>query len=150
VIAKIAVAAERDVIVRIDPSSTLTSSEGDLLPIVTVLGNLVDNAVDAITGDPKTNGQHPRGVVTVAVSDTNQVLRLTVTDTGPGIAADHFADVFVDGFSTKEPRSGIHRGVGLALVHRLITRLGGTITAASPGGARFDVVLPAGVREGAT
>jgi two-component system CitB family sensor kinase len=150
VIAKIAVAAERDVIVRIDPSSTLTSSEGDLLPIVTVLGNLVDNAVDAIVGDASTIGRHPRGVVTVSMSDTDEVLRLSVSDTGPGIAHDRLDEVFIDGYSTKEPRSGIHRGVGLALVHRLITRLGGTITAASPGGARFDVVLPAGVREGAT
>jgi two-component system, CitB family, sensor kinase len=147
-IAKMAVAGERDVVVRVDPTSQLACVEVDQLPIVTVLGNLVDNAVDAITGDPRTKGQHPRGVVTVAVSDTNQVLRLTVTDTGPGIAAGHLADVFVDGFSTKEPRSGIHRGVGLALVHRLVTRFGGTVTVTSPDGARFDVVLPLRVREG--
>jgi two-component system CitB family sensor kinase len=56
--------------------------------------------------------------------------------------------VFVDGFSTKEPRSGIHRGVGLALVHRVVTRFGGTITVTSPDGARFDVVLPLRVPKG--
>lgn len=150
VIAKTAVAAERDVVVRIDPGSTLASTGTDPLPIVTVLGNLVDNAVDAILGDPSTSEQHPRGVVSLWMCDTDGVLRLSVSDTGPGIAEGHLDVVFTDGFSTKQPRSGIHRGVGLALVHRLITRLGGTITAASPGGARFDVVLPVGVREGVT
>ena len=56
-------------------------------------------------------------------------------------------DVFVDGYSTKEPRGAMRRGVGLALVHRLVTRVGGTITASSPGGGRFDVTLPVRVRE---
>ncbi len=147
-IAKMAVAAERDVIVRVDPTSRLARIEVDQLPIVTVLGNLVDNAIDAIVSDPTTNGQHPRGTVTVTVTDTDQVLRLTVTDTGPGIPAEHLDDVFVDGFSTKEPRSGIHRGVGLALVHRLVTRFGGTITVTPGDGARFEIILPLQVCEG--
>jgi two-component system, CitB family, sensor kinase len=147
-IAKTAVAAERGVVIRVDPTSQLARSETDQLPIVTILGNLLDNALDAITDDPVTNGRHPRGTVTVAVTDTEDVLRLTVTDTGPGIAEGHLDDVFVDGFSTKEPRAGIHRGVGLALVHRLVTRFGGTITVTSPEGARFDVVLPLRVAEG--
>lgn len=148
IIAKMTVAAERDVVVRVDPTSRLAQVEADRSPIVTVLGNLIDNAVDAITDDPKTTSQHPRGVVTVTLTDTDQVLRLTVTDTGPGIAPGRLAEVFVDGFSTKEPRSGMRRGVGLALVRRLVTRFGGTITATSPAGARFEVLLPLRVREG--
>lgn len=148
VIAKTAVAAERDVVIRVDPASRILHVDGDHLDVVTVLGNLVDNAVDAITGDPTTEGTHPRGVVTVTLTHTDDVLRLAVTDDGPGIPADHLAEVFVDGFSTKEPRSGMRRGVGLALVHRLVTRCGGTITVASADGARFDVVLPIRAREG--
>jgi two-component system CitB family sensor kinase len=73
-----------------------------------------------------------------------------VADTGPGIPPDRIGDVFVDGYSTKEPRGAMRRGVGLALVHRLVTRAGGTIVASSPGGARFDVTLPLRVREGAS
>lgn len=149
-IAKMAVAAERDVVVRVDPTSRLARGEADPSSIVTVLGNLVDNAVDAVVGDPQTLGRHPRGVVTVALTDSDQVLRLTVTDTGPGIAPGRLAEVFVDGYSTKPPRSGIHRGVGLALVHRLVTRSGGTITVTSAAGACFDVVLPLRVSEGVT
>ena len=60
-IAKMAVAAERDVVVRVDPTSRLAHIEADQLPIVTVVGNLIDNAVDAITDDPTTNGRHPAG-----------------------------------------------------------------------------------------
>jgi two-component system CitB family sensor kinase len=41
----------------------------------------------------------------------------------------------------------MRRGVGLALVRRLVNRFGGTITATSPAGARFDVVLPLRVPE---
>ncbi len=147
-IAKMTVAAERDVVVRVDPTSRLAQVEADQMPIVTVVGNLIDNAVDAITDDPTTIGRHPRGVVTVTVTDTDQILRLTVTDTGPGITPGRLAEMFVDGFSTKQPRSGMRRGVGLALVRRLVTRFGGTITATSSDGARFEVVMPLRVREG--
>ncbi|WP_230208950.1 sensor histidine kinase [Nostocoides sp. HKS02] len=147
-LAKTTVAAERDVQVRLDPASRLATPVADEVPIVTVLGNLIDNAVDAVADDARTVGDHPRGVVTVSLGCEGGVIQMSVTDTGPGIAADRLDDVFVDGFSTKEPRRGMRRGVGLALVHRLVTRDGGTITAASPGGARFDVTLPMRRREG--
>lgn len=146
-LAKMTVAAERDVVIQVDPHSLLEQGQVDQLPVVTVLGNLVDNAVDAITGDLTTAGRHPRGVVTVLASDDGGVLRLTVTDTGPGIAQEQLQTVFLDGYSTKEPRAGLRRGVGLALVHRLVTRLDGTVTASSPGGARFDVTMPLRARE---
>jgi two-component system CitB family sensor kinase len=146
-LAKMTVAAERDVVVRVDPDSRLDQGQVDHVPVVTVLGNLIDNAVDAITGDPSTAGRHPRGTVTVHASDNGGVLRLTVTDTGPGIAQERLETVFADGYSTKEPRAGLRRGVGLALVHRLVTRLGGTVMASSPDGARLEVTMPLRVRE---
>jgi two-component system CitB family sensor kinase len=147
-LAKTTVAAERDVQVRLDPSSHLATLAADQVPIVTVLGNLIDNAVDAVTGDERTVGAHPRGVVTVALQCEDDIVRLSVLDSGPGIPTAHLDDVFLDGFSTKEPRGEMRRGVGLALVHRLVTRVGGTITATSPGGARFDVTLPLRARTG--
>lgn len=147
-LAKTTVAAERDVQVRLDPTSRLTTAVADEVPIVTVLGNLIDNAVDAVADDPGTVGAHPRGVVTVALGCEDGVISISVADTGPGIAAEQLEQVFADGFSTKSPRRGMRRGVGLALVHRLVTRDGGTITASSPGGARFDVTLPMRVEEG--
>lgn len=147
-LAKMTVAAERDVVVRLDPGSHLEAGQGEDLPIVSVLGNLVDNAVDAVADDSRTVGAHPRGEVVVSLTARSGALHLSVVDTGPGIPADRLADVFVDGYSTKQPRGAMRRGVGLALVHRLVTRAGGTITASSPEGARFDVALPLRVREG--
>ncbi|GAA3141178.1 two-component system CitB family sensor kinase [Kribbella aluminosa] len=140
-IAKITVATERDVEVVLTPDSALPASRLDHTPLVTVLGNLVDNAVDAVADG--TGSGHPRGRVTVELHGDGHEFHLVVTDTGPGIPADLLDQVFVDGYSTKEPRAGgMRRGVGLALVQRLVRRAGGTITASSPAGARFDVRLP--------
>ncbi|MFC3807385.1 sensor histidine kinase [Terrabacter sp. MAHUQ-38] len=147
-LAKTTVAAERDVVVRLDPSSRLEAGRDDDLPVVTVLGNLIDNAVDAVADDPASAGKHPRGEVVVQVFCTADALLLTVTDTGPGIAEERLGEVFLDGFSTKQPRGEMRRGVGLALVHRLVTRAGGTIEVSSPDGARFEVRLPLRVPEG--
>ena len=70
---------------------------------------------------------------------------MTVTDSGPGVPADAVERVFTDGYTTKPTRSGVRRGLGLALVHRLVNRLGGTITCAQGPGGDFLVRLPAGV-----
>ncbi|HEV7148795.1 MAG TPA: sensor histidine kinase [Pedococcus sp.] len=149
-LAKATVASERDVVVRLDPASRIEADQVADLTLVTVLGNLVDNAVDAVADDPTTVGVTPRGTVEVSLRCVDGELRLSVADTGPGIPPDRMEDVFVDGYSTKEPRGAMRRGVGLALVHRLVSRAGGTIVASSPGGARFDVTLPLRVREGAS
>ncbi len=146
-LAKITVAAERGVVVALDPDSRLEVAEVDGMPLVSVMGNLIDNAVDAIVDDPCTSGTNPRGTVTVLLRQSVEDVRLRVLDTGPGIDEDHLNDVFVDGYSTKAPRAGMRRGVGLALVHRLVTRGGGTVTASSPTGACFEVTLPLRVRE---
>jgi two-component system CitB family sensor kinase len=149
-LAKATVAAERDVLVRVEPSSRISAEQVGDLPVVTVLGNLIDNAVDAVAGQASTSGASPRGVVTVALTCDETTLHLVVEDTGPGIPADRLADVFVDGYSTKQPRGAMRRGVGLALVHRLVMRAGGTIEASSPGGARFEIALPVRVHEEAS
>ncbi|MDU0315325.1 sensor histidine kinase [Phycicoccus sp. M110.8] len=155
-LAKATVAAERDVAVRLAPESLLRADQVGDLPLVSVLGNLVDNAVDAIADDPASAGRSPRGTVTVTLTTdpapdagagAGAQLRLVVEDTGPGIPPEQLREVFVDGFTTKDPRGAMRRGVGLALVHRLVTRAGGTIFASSPAGARFEVVLPLRVAE---
>jgi two-component system CitB family sensor kinase len=149
-LAKTTVAAERDVVVRLDPTSRLEAGRDEDLPLVTVLGNLVDNAVDAVADDPRTVGTHPRGEVVVRLRCVADTLEMTVSDSGPGIPEDRLADVFVDGYSTKPPRGAMRRGVGLALVHRLVTRAGGTIEARSADGATFEVHLPLRVHQGAS
>ncbi len=101
--------------------------------LVTVLGNLVDNAVDAVTGVPGAR-------IEVTVRPDGDSLLLRVADNGPGLPEGAAADVFRHGWSGK----GEGRGLGLALVRQVAHRHGGTAEAAgSPGGgARFTVRLP--------
>ncbi|MFF1562153.1 ATP-binding protein [Streptomyces sp. NPDC058293] len=104
--------------------------------LVTILGNLLDNAVDAAQGSP-----HAK--VTVTARAQGDTLLLRVTDTGPGVADSHTDAVFERGWSTKPAGPG-GRGLGLALVQQSVARNSGTLTLAeSPtGGAQFTVVLP--------
>ena len=66
-----------------------------------------------------------------------------VEDNGPGIPLDRMERIFQDGWSTKPERGTARRGLGLALVHRLVLRHGGRIDVRSgPPGAVFTVELP--------
>ncbi|GAB2963788.1 sensor histidine kinase [Amycolatopsis acidiphila] len=135
-LAKVTIAAERGVRLTVSPDSHL-----DLPPVATssllsVLGNLIDNAVEAVSGGPE-----PR-VVGVQLSDAGTELRMVVTDTGPGIPDEALRQIFVDGYSTKSARGGMRRGLGLALVHRLVHQAGGSIKVAPGPGACFDVRIP--------
>ena len=58
------------------------------------------------------------------------------------------ARIFSDGFTTKSDDERRHRGIGLALVHRLATRAGGTITVDCSSATTFTVVLPTRARSG--
>jgi hypothetical protein len=102
---------------------------------VTVLGNLIDNAVDAAQGSPAAR-------VTVTARADEAGLTLRVSDTGPGVDPAHLEAVFERGWSTKATAG---RGIGLALVHQTVTKHEGTLTVRdSPeGGAEFEVHLAA-------
>ncbi|WP_274913197.1 sensor histidine kinase [Streptomyces sp. WZ-12] len=115
--------------------------------LVTVLGNLVDNALDAAAAPPG-DGAPPQVRVT-ARADGGELL-LCVVDNGPGVAADATEEVFRRGWSTKE-RAGGGRGLGLALVRQAVHRHGGTVRLdrGPEGGARFTVQLPLRAAEGA-
>lgn len=142
VLAKIAGASERGVLLRIEasgiagPDSRGMLADTDIDPsmVVTVLGNLIDNAVDAVAGLPDR-----RGEVHVSLEDhVGDRLVLSVHDNGPGVPDPDV--VFVDGYSTKQ--SDQPRGIGLALVQKLVRRFGGEISVRNDGGATFTVSLP--------
>lgn len=111
--------------------------------LVTIVGNLVDNAFDAVQGLPDPEVTVRLGVVESAGS---RGFELTVRDSGPGIPAESRSRIFEQGFSTKDPvqAAGAGRGFGLALVNQAVLRLGGTLEVGShhAGGARFTVRLP--------
>ncbi|WBO63781.1 sensor histidine kinase [Streptomyces camelliae] len=137
---KTAQANERGVELVVSPDSRL---DDGVLPedlssrdLVTILGNLIDNAVDAAQGSIGA-----RVTVTAYASAGEVVLR--VADTGPGVDPDHADLVFQRGFSTKPAGPG-GRGLGLALVRQAVARHEGslTVTEGEEGGAVFEVRLP--------
>jgi sensor histidine kinase regulating citrate/malate metabolism len=104
--------------------------------LVAILGNLLDNAIDAAAEAP------PPRIVELSVVSEAGGLEISVEDSGPGIDPGAVEDVFRHGFSTKKP-GPFGRGLGLALVRQAVHRLGGSMTITSPAGALFRVSLPA-------
>ncbi|WP_432028210.1 ATP-binding protein [Streptomyces sp. 1222.5] len=141
-VGKATVAAERGVALWVSEHTRVPDRLIDPRGLVTVVGNLVDNALDAVAGTP-----HAR--VEVELRTENRTVVLRVRDTGPGVPADQRELVFTDGWTTKKPPAHGKRGIGLPLVRRLAERQGGsaTVDAADGGGAEFTVVLPEALTE---
>ena len=137
VVAKHAVAEERGVTLELDPGSRLPALAPDeVADLTTVLGNLVDNAVDAAAGAAEP-------LVELWILVDRDTVNVRVRDNGPGVPEELREAVFVRGFSTKPEVLG-GRGIGLPLVRLICTQRGGTVTvdAADTGGAEFLVKLP--------
>ncbi|MEU5727315.1 sensor histidine kinase [Micromonospora sp. NPDC047738] len=131
---KSARAGERGVDLVIEPDCRLDDSPLPPTDLLTVVGNLVDNALEAVAGTPP-----PRRVrVFVGAADDEIVVR--VGDSGPGLDPDRVADAFRRGWSTKSAG----RGLGLALVGQVVHRHGGRtdVARAEDGGTLFTVRLP--------
>ncbi|OPF69364.1 histidine kinase [Streptomyces antioxidans] len=141
-VGKATVATERGVSLSVAGDSLLPNRLVDPPGLVTIVGNLIDNALDATVGSPE-----PRVEVELCADDRTVLLR--VSDTGPGIPADRRDVVFTEGWSTKEPPAHRKRGIGLALVRRLAERQGGSVRVSDRegGGAEFTVVLPEALAE---
>ena len=94
--------------------------------------NLVRNAREAMPSGGKLRVEVTGGVGQV---------RMSITDTGPGIAPEHLGKIFDPFFSTKEKGTGL----GLALVQQILAEHGGRIEVASApgGGTVFTLTLPA-------
>ena len=141
-LAKAAVASERGVELRLDEAMFLTQSTLDPDDLITVLGNLVDNGIDAAaqTGDERWVR------VSAGVVDGELVVR--VHDSGAGVPEADRERVFAEGYSTK-PRWGSRpRGIGLTLVAGVARRHGGSVELGNEGGAMFTVRLPVRVAAG--
>ncbi|EME53065.1 sensor histidine kinase [Amycolatopsis decaplanina] len=138
-IAKASLAAERGVGLRMAPDSELDRVEDALsTDLVTVLGNLVDNALDALSLN-KQGGE--QGWIEVGVWQEEDEVRVEVRDSGPGVAPEIAEEVFEHGFTTKAAAHG-QRGLGLALIRQACVRRGGSVEVHNSGGAVFTARLP--------
>jgi len=135
---KSAVAAERGIQFRLSPDSRLDGDAGHPRDLITVVGNLIDNALDAAA--TSANGG-PRWVeVSIHKADGDAIIK--VHDSGPGIGEDQLGQIFSEGYTTKLAGPGSRRGLGLALVKQVAARRGGDVTVLNQGGALFTVRLP--------
>jgi len=145
-IGKSAQAAERGVELEVEPDTALADGLLPARDLVTVVGNLVDNAVEAAL-----EGAEPRWV-RVRITGGSSV-EVRVTDSGEGLPAGWLDRAMQRGWSRKEQRlsrggslEGAH-GLGLALVGQVVRRHGGTVSVEEPvtlddGGGTVIVTLP--------
>jgi sensor histidine kinase regulating citrate/malate metabolism len=134
-IAKASLAAERGVDLRISDRSRLDRVEELSSDLVTVVGNLVDNALDAAAPTPN-------GWVEVEVRQDAGTVHVVVRDSGPGVAPELVEEVFTRGYTTKASEGDGQRGFGLALTRLVCTRRGGDISVHNDDGAVFAARLP--------
>jgi two-component system CitB family sensor kinase len=132
---KAAIASERGVELRVTSDTSLPEGLGDVRDLVTVVGNLVDNALESVA-------PLGPGWIEVSVRPQDGGLLIHVADSGPGIAPEIVDEIFTDGFTTKAGRGAGRRGLGLALVSQAVRRRGGHVSVENDGGARFTVFLP--------
>jgi two-component system CitB family sensor kinase len=136
-LAKTTIASERGVELTLTEDSQLADVGVDTTVVLTIVGNLIDNAIDAAA-----ESDAPRQVRVRMIASAGGI-SIEVSDTGPGVRDELKERIFADGFTTKSGADGRKRGIGLALVHRLVRRAGGTIDfRSSAGGTAFTVRLP--------
>jgi two-component system, CitB family, sensor kinase len=135
---KAAQASERGIELSVDVAGAVGAAGIPVSDLVTVIGNLVDNAIDA-----SAESAGARTIQVTIVSDATG-LRVDVADSGPGLPAELVESAFTRGWSTKISATTAGRGLGLALVNQVARRHGGSVavSASEAGGACLSVRLP--------
>jgi two-component system CitB family sensor kinase len=134
-IAKSAIAGERGIRFSVDVNGMEDSILLGSRELITVVGNLVDNAFDSVAG-PR-NGDARVGLDMRRYADS---LELSVSDNGTGLSPAVRRVMFDEGFTTKE--TGSHAGIGLSLVTEAVATLGGSIEIEDEDKTTFSVCIP--------
>ena len=136
ILGKVSLADERDVRLRVMDDSHVGGPISDVSQVLTIAGNLIDNAIDAAAQAPE-----PRWVELTIVAVEHDLL-VRVRDSGRGVPHNMRETIFMDGVTTKTSTTGARRGLGLALVRKVIEGRGGMISVGHDSGAVFTAVLP--------
>ena len=133
-LARFSSAREQNIFMQLDQDASVPPCPNDAAShdLVTVLGNLLENAVEAI-------GAGTNREIHVSLQPEGALLHLSVEDSGPGLPEDVLAHAFTLGFSTK----GENRGLGLWQAARTVEARGGHLTGKNRegGGAIFGATL---------
>ena len=135
IMAKSSVAAEHRVELRLSDDTSLDRLEpADSADVATVVGNLVDNAIDAAAVSAQS-------WVELGIHQDASTVEVVVRDSGPGVAPELAQEVFTNGFTTKAASSG-ERGIGLALTRLVCQARGGEVAVTNTDeGAMFTARL---------
>ncbi len=134
---KAAIASERGIELRVTDDTRLPEDVEDAQSLISVIGNLVDNALESVAGTRKGSGW-----IEVTIRDEPDGILLRVHDSGPGIDPTLAEEIFEDGFTTKVATGAQRRGLGLALVQQAVRRRGGYVKVENDEGALFTAFLP--------
>lgn len=137
-VGKLSQASELQITVSVQPDSQLHSTLSDVnrQALLTAIGNLLDNAFDAVYDERAISRD-----ISISFTDIGQDLLFEIDDAGPGIDDASLDKVLSRGFSTKD---GAGRGFGLALTKNAIETANGqlSIEPSELGGTYFVVSLP--------
>jgi two-component system CitB family sensor kinase len=134
-IAKSAIAAERGIQFYVETSGLEDIALLGSRELITIIGNLVDNAFDSVAG-PRNGDAH----VVLSLNRVGDGLELSVEDNGPELPPEVQDVMFEEGFTTKG--ADAHAGIGLSLVRDSVTTLGGSIRVDADDGTVFAVSIP--------
>jgi signal transduction histidine kinase len=132
---------------------TLTTTSAPDTPHIWGDANRLEQALQNVAANAIRHT--PRGgTVALRAEPAGDRIRITVADSGPGIAPEHLPHIFDRFYKADASRSGTHipsrSGLGLSIVRAIVVRHGGEIHASNgpAGGAVFEIVLPAAAGSG--
>jgi two-component system, CitB family, sensor kinase len=139
ILGKVSLASELKVNFGVDRESSFKDIPHEISrdSLVTIIGNLVNNAFEAVRENEKEEKR-----VSLFLTDLGKELIIEVEDNGKGIDTENSDQIFKEGFTTKNKNS--NAGIGLSLVQNAINSLGGYVTYSSNAGegAIFTVAIP--------
>lgn len=139
---KVSRAKELGIQLHIERGSSLKEfpAQWDVSILLAVLGNLLENSMEALQGQPLEERRIDCGIY-----DLPDCLKIVVEDNGPGIPEEFQDKIYEQGFTTK---AGKNRGIGLALIYRYVENAGGNIQLETEPrkGTRFIITIPKQVR----
>ncbi len=134
-IGKLSLAREKNIELTIHINEIVPEPHDNQLTheIITVIGNLIDNSIDALAN------QNSK-IIKVKLNYTQQKLKIDITDSGEGLSSHMQQKIFEKGYSTK----GDNRGYGLYLINESVKKLNGSINVDndSDGYTKFIVEIP--------
>ncbi|RFU68185.1 sensor histidine kinase [Bacillus sp. V59.32b] len=139
ILGKVSLASELKIHFTVDRESSFKDVPAEIgrETLVTIIGNLVNNAFEAV----RENGKEKKKV-SLFLTDLGKELIIEVEDNGKGIAPEDYERIFQTGFTTKDSKS--NAGIGLSLVQDAIESLGASITYSSNegDGTVFTIAIP--------